>query len=139
MLNIAVVLGKLTKEPQVRPLPKGGSVASFDLQVLQPGQAQETVPVTLFSEEEDGIAGALAIGEGVLVIGRVHRRFFRAGGATQSRTEVVAQQVLPIDPPWGAVAALAAARVVVADAAERLLSGGSGGPLFGQYPEPSTT
>jgi len=139
MLNIAVVLGKLTKEPQVRPLPNGASVASFDLQVLQPGQAHETVPVALFSEEGDDIAGVLAIGEGVLVIGRVQRRFFRAGGATQSRTEVIAQQVLPIDPPWDALAALAAARVVVADAAEALLPEGSGGPLFGQYPEPLAT
>lgn len=33
--------------------------------------------------------------EGVLVVvaGRVHRRFFRAGGLTQSRTEVVAEHV----------------------------------------------
>jgi single-strand DNA-binding protein len=30
----------------------------------------------------------------VLVVGHVRRRFFRAGGATQSRTEIVAHKVV---------------------------------------------
>ena len=29
------------------------------------------------------------------MVGRVRRRFFRAGGVTQSRTEVVADEVVP--------------------------------------------
>jgi single-strand DNA-binding protein len=33
-------------------------------------------------------------GTELLVTGRVRRRFFRAGGATQSRTEVVAEAVV---------------------------------------------
>jgi single-strand DNA-binding protein len=33
-------------------------------------------------------------GDEVVVVGAVRRRFFRAGGATQSRTEVVASAVL---------------------------------------------
>ena len=32
----------------------------------------------------------------VLVTGQVRRRFFRAGGSTQSRTEVVAVAVVPV-------------------------------------------
>jgi single-strand DNA-binding protein len=35
-------------------------------------------------------------GTDVLVVGRVRRRFFRAGGVTQSRTEVVASAVVPL-------------------------------------------
>jgi single-strand DNA-binding protein len=31
----------------------------------------------------------------VVVVGHVHRRYFRSGGATQSRTEVVVREVLP--------------------------------------------
>lgn len=31
----------------------------------------------------------------VVVVGRVRRRFFRAAGSTQSRTEVVADKVIP--------------------------------------------
>jgi single-strand DNA-binding protein len=37
-----------------------------------------------------------ASGTDVLVVGRVRRRFFRAGGVTQSRTEVVASAVVPL-------------------------------------------
>ena len=37
----------------------------------------------------------VALGEEVVVVGRVSRRFFRSGGSTQSRTEVVAEEVIP--------------------------------------------
>jgi single-strand DNA-binding protein len=37
---------------------------------------------------------ALDVDEEVVVLGRVRRRFFRTGGGTQSRTEVVADQVV---------------------------------------------
>jgi single-strand DNA-binding protein len=35
-----------------------------------------------------------AAGDEVVVVGTVRRRFFRAGGATQSRTEVLADKVV---------------------------------------------
>ena len=35
-------------------------------------------------------------GDQLLVVGTVRRRFFRSGGSTQSRTEVVASEVLPL-------------------------------------------
>ena len=35
------------------------------------------------------------MGVDVVVIGTVRRRFFRVGGATQSRTEIVADVVIP--------------------------------------------
>ncbi|WP_394930575.1 hypothetical protein, partial [uncultured Ilumatobacter sp.] len=39
--------------------------------------------------------GALVAGEEVVVTGRVQRRFFRSGGLTQTRTELVAERCLP--------------------------------------------
>jgi single-strand DNA-binding protein len=39
--------------------------------------------------------GVLIPGAEVVVVGTVRRRFFRVGGATQSRTEVVADAVIP--------------------------------------------
>ena len=39
-------------------------------------------------------SAAFAAGDEVVVIGAVRRRFFRAGGATQSRTEVLATSVV---------------------------------------------
>ncbi len=40
-------------------------------------------------------AESLDVDQEVVVVGRVRRRFFKAGGATQSRTEVVAEAVVP--------------------------------------------
>ena len=37
----------------------------------------------------------LVDGNELVVVGTVQRRFFRVGGATQSRTEVVAESVIP--------------------------------------------
>jgi single-strand DNA-binding protein len=47
----------------------------------------DTVPVARFS---NGRPPRLNAGDEVVVTGRVRRRFFRAGGVTASRTEVVA-------------------------------------------------
>ena len=44
--------------------------------------------------ERPAWASALDAGAEVAVLGRVRRRFFRAGGLTQSRTEVVASRVV---------------------------------------------
>ncbi|MGE0796473.1 MAG: hypothetical protein AB7O29_14165, partial [Acidimicrobiia bacterium] len=64
-------------------------------------------------------AGATGIGAGedVVVAGRVRRRFFRAGGVIQSRTEVVADQVV-------AARQRARAAKLVAAAVERLAGRG---------------
>ena len=51
-----------------------------------------TVPV---SWPEAPAEALLDAGAEVVVAGRVQRRYFRAGGATQSRTEVVAEAVVP--------------------------------------------
>jgi hypothetical protein len=54
-----------------------------------------TVPVVLFDEPEQ--VSQWVTGQELLAIGRLRRRFFRIGGATQSRTEMVAEQVLPLE------------------------------------------
>jgi single-strand DNA-binding protein len=56
-------------------------------------------------------------GLAVVVVGRVRRRFFRAGGATVSRTEVVAQVVAPARQRVRASRALHGAAELLADAA----------------------
>jgi single-strand DNA-binding protein len=54
-------------------------------------------------------AATFAAGDDVVVVGRVRRRFFRAGGATASRTEVVADRVVPARAKARVRSALAAA------------------------------
>ncbi len=94
MLNMVVVIGKLVKPMQVRHLPSGLRLASFDLQVPRSDESTDTVPVALFNSGEstpDWVSG-----QELLAVGRVRRRFFRVGGTTQSRTEVVADHVFPL-------------------------------------------
>lgn len=91
--NLAVLSGTLSRAPEARQLPSGDPLVAFDVTVRAPGRTSESVPVTWL----DAPASSLewAAGEAVVVVGRVRRRFFRAGGVTQSRTEVVADAVLP--------------------------------------------
>ena len=58
----------------------------------------------------------------VVVVGRVRRRWFRSGGATQSRTEVLAVEVLPARSTKR-VAKLVSTALTAADGAIRTDSG----------------
>ena len=93
-MNIVLLHGVLTREPDVRELPSGDHVASFDVTVRDDGFETEVVPVAWPGAPRPTL-DKLEAGVDVTVAGRVRRRFFRAGGATQSRTEVVATAVVP--------------------------------------------
>jgi single-strand DNA-binding protein len=94
MLNIVVIVGRLTGPPRTRVLPKSGdALVEYDVRVRVPGERAETVPV-VWPDAPPAAAGYQPEAE-VVVVGRVRRRFFRAAGATASRTEVVAEAVVP--------------------------------------------
>jgi hypothetical protein len=90
--NIALVTGTLSREPSRRDLPSGGHVLELDVTVREEERPATSVPVSW----PDGPDRALewATGTEVVVLGRVHRRFFRSAGVTASRTEVVAEAVV---------------------------------------------
>ena len=115
MVNIAVVIGTLTKPPETRRLASGLSLANFDVRVQRADESAESVPVTLFTGE--GAVPEWQEGEELLVVGRVRRRFFRVGGSTQSRTEVVADRVVPVAQAGAAIEALELATGVIASVA----------------------
>jgi hypothetical protein len=94
VLNMVIVIGNLVKPAEVRSLPSGVSIANFDVVVQQVDGTPETVPVALFEAPDETLMWEP--GRTLLVIGRVRRRFFRAGPSTQSRTEVVAEKALPV-------------------------------------------
>lgn len=112
MLNMVIVIGKLARPLQVRSLPSGISLACFDVQVARGDDSTDTVPVALF-EAADSVREWKA-GLDLLVIGRVRRRFFRIGGGTQSRTEVVAEVALPLGQVDGVRSALTKAGTALA-------------------------
>lgn len=95
MVNVVVVRGRLSRDAEERVLPTSGDrIVGLELTVRREGTDKaESVPVVWRNAPPQ--ATGWEAGEEVLVIGHVARRFFRAGGATQSRTEVVARTVVP--------------------------------------------
>ena len=91
--NLAVLVGALSRPPELRTLPSGDHLLALEVTVRTAGQPADTVPVAWFGAPER--ATAWSAGHEVVVVGRVRRRFFQAGGRTQSRVEVVASSVLP--------------------------------------------
>jgi hypothetical protein len=94
-INLAVVCGTVHGEPTVRDLPSGTCVVQFDVATtVVDGPAARTVSVPVaWADPVD--ATFVREGAEVVVSGTVRRRFFRVAGATQSRTEVVADAVIP--------------------------------------------
>lgn len=92
MLNLVVVEGVLARPAQDVELPSGSRLISLEVTVRRDEGPAEPVPVAWF--DAPAWATSLDAGAPVLVVGRVRRRFFRSGGVTQSRTEVVASRVV---------------------------------------------
>jgi hypothetical protein len=87
---------------------------AYEVTVAPPGARAETVPVVWY--DAPASAADRDVDEQVLVVGRVRRRFFRARGTTQSRTEVVAEAVVPMRQKARARTALKGARARVENA-----------------------
>ena len=95
--NLAVIRGTLINDPHLRELPAGGVVLQFDVRTTIGAATRATtvsVPVA-WSDPSPAQRRMLAGGVEVVVLGSIRRRFFRVAGATQSRTEVVADTVVP--------------------------------------------
>jgi single-strand DNA-binding protein len=95
--NVAVIRGAVQSEPHVRDLPGGGIVVQFDVTTRVCSDGRDTsvsVPIA-WNDPTSPQLGVLIPGAEVVVVGTVRRRFFRVSGATQSRTEVVADAVIP--------------------------------------------
>lgn len=106
--NLAVIRGAVPNDPQARDLPAGGVVVQFDVTTrtnIAGREANASVPIA-WNDPSPAQLAVVVAGIEVMVIGTVRRRFFRVGGATQSRTEVVADSVIPIRRNKQIVAAL---------------------------------
>jgi hypothetical protein len=89
--NIVLLVGELPGPPRRRELPSGSELVEFDV-TTRGESGTGSVPVAWFDAGATG--ESLDAGTSVVVAGHVRRRFFRAGSATQSRTEVVASRVI---------------------------------------------
>jgi hypothetical protein len=114
-MNLVALKGRLSSPPTEKLLESGTRMMSLQVTVEGPGGKGESVPVAWFDPERGALD--LDAADQVLVVGRVRRRFFRAGSTTQSRTEVLAETVVPAQASAAVRRALAG---VVASLAEAL-------------------
>ena len=103
-MNIVVLIARLSRPAEERILPSEDRLVQYELTVAREGAKAESVPVVWF--DPPASAATLDVDEEVVVVGRVRRRFFRTAGGTQSRTEVVADVVVPRRQTKKAAAAL---------------------------------
>jgi single-strand DNA-binding protein len=89
-LNLAVVRGEISSQPDLRVLPSDARV--LQLQVTTRLE-HETLTTPIAVWDPAAWVEALEPGAEIVVVGRVRRRFFRAGGTTASRVEIEADVV----------------------------------------------
>jgi single-stranded DNA-binding protein len=115
MLNVVALVGRLARPAEARELPSGDRLVAYEVTVARESGRAESVPVVWFGAPAS--AADRDVDEKVVVVGRVRRRFFRGAAGTQSRTEVVADVVVPARQAKRATAALEGAVRQVEEAA----------------------
>ncbi|MGQ0809687.1 MAG: single-stranded DNA-binding protein [Nitrospiraceae bacterium] len=109
--NKVILIGNLTRNPELRYTPSGTPVASFGLAVNRKfRQAEELkeevcfVDIVVFGKQAEHCGQYLSKGNGVIIDGRLQqRRWETEDGQKRSKHEVVAQNVtfLPKRPAEG--------------------------------------
>lgn len=113
--NKVILIGNLTKNPELRYTPSGTPVASFGLAVNRKFRQGEElkeevcfVDIVVFGKTAEHCGQYLSKGSGVIVDGRLQqRRWETEDGQKRSKHEIVAQTVnfLPKRPDGGGEAA----------------------------------
>jgi single-strand DNA-binding protein len=109
--NKVILIGNLTKNPELRYTPSGTPVASFGLAINRRFRQGEElkeevcyVDIVVFGKQAEHCGQYLSKGNGVIVDGRLQqRRWETEDGQKRSKHEVVAQTVtfLPKRPDSG--------------------------------------
>ena len=104
MLNKVILIGRLTKDPELRHTPGGAAVASFTLAVNrgfknQQGEIEaDFIPVVVWRKQAENCANYLNKGSQVAVDGRLQVRTYEANdGQKRWVTEVIAENVRFLD------------------------------------------
>src|SRR3989338_1145714 len=109
-LNRVLLIGNLTKDPELRYTPSGTPVANLRLAVNsmfkdQAGQLKEEtcfVTIVVWSRQAELCNQYLKKGRSVFIEGRLLYRSWEAEGKTRSTMEVRADRVQFLGPPSGA-------------------------------------
>jgi single-strand DNA-binding protein len=100
VLNRAILIGRLTKDPELRYTPNGVAVASFTLAVNRPWLNQQGereadfLPIVVWRKQAESCANYIGKGSLVAVEGRIQvRTYDTKDGQRRWVTEVVADSV----------------------------------------------
>src|SRR5512141_339159 len=100
--NKVILLGNLTRDPEVRYTPNGSAVASFAIAINRKYKhGEETkeevsyIDIVVFGKQAEACGQYLNKGDGILVDGRLQQRRWddKETGQKRSKVEVVAQSV----------------------------------------------
>ncbi len=108
--NQAIVMGNLTRDPELRTTPSGQQVASFAVATNRTwmdasGERKEAVEyheIVAWGKLGELAAQYLAKGRKVMVVGRLQTQSWEKDGVKRSRTEIVATDVNFLDAPGAA-------------------------------------
>ncbi len=100
-LNKAIIIGNLTRDPELRSLPSGAAVASFSIATSRVwkdknGARQEDTQyhnVVVFGAQASTSAQYLKKGASALIEGRMQTRSWDSPEGKKYRTEIVADRV----------------------------------------------
>ncbi len=101
-LNKAFIIGNLTRDPELKTLPSGASVATFGVATNrtwknQSGEKQEDTQfhnIVLFGRQAEIAQQYLTKGSSVFIEGRIQTRVWDAqDGSKKSKTEIVAERM----------------------------------------------
>jgi single-strand DNA-binding protein len=109
-LNRAEILGNLTRDPETRALPSGQSVVTFAVATNRrwkdkDGNTKEDTQyheVSIWGKQGELAAQMLAKGKKVYVEGRLQTSSWEGtDGVKRSKTEIVAENFIPLAPKEG--------------------------------------
>jgi len=100
-LNKALVIGNLTRDPELKSLPSGVQVATFSVATNRvwkdkDGAKQESADyhnIVVFGRQAETTSQYLKKGSSCLVEGRMQTRSWESDGQKKYRTEIVADRV----------------------------------------------
>ncbi|HEY5695244.1 MAG TPA: single-stranded DNA-binding protein [Candidatus Saccharimonadales bacterium] len=100
-INQVILMGRLTRDPEMRTTPSGKNVTSFSLAVDRAGQddSADFFDITAWEKLGELVNQYLSKGRRCLVQGRLTYRQWEQEGQKRSKVEVVATDVTFLDGP----------------------------------------
>ncbi len=100
-LNKAIIIGNLTRDPELKTIPSGTAVTTFSLATNRvwkdkDGNKQEGTDyhnIVVFGRQAENVAQYLKKGSSALVEGRLTTRSWETDGVKKYRTEIIADRV----------------------------------------------